>query len=135
MTDWIGDVREATILVERWIERIDGDGWSRPPGATWNNKDLLGHLTAWSELLIDQIEAIGRQRCDAIVAVDVDAWNAVQVAGRKHWTSDAIVDGWRRSARRAADLIEGLPTEAWSATCRVPWADGPVSIGDLLRLW
>ncbi len=135
MTDWTGDMREATSLVEGWIERIDADGWLGPAGATWNNKDLLGHLTAWSDLLIDQVEAFQQKRCDAVQAVNVDAWNAGQVAKRRRLTSDAIVDDWRRAVRRAADVIEHVPAQAWSATCRVPWADQPVSIGGLLRLW
>lgn len=135
MIDRAGDMREATSLVERWIERIDGDGWSGPAGAAWNNKDLLGHLTAWSDLLIDQVEAFQQQRSDAIRAVNVDAWNAAQVADRKRWTSGAIVDDWRRAVRRAADVIEHVPVQAWSATWRVPWADRPVSIGGLLHLW
>lgn len=134
-TDWAFEIHAATSVVERWIERVRPDGWLQPGDAAWSNQDLLGHLTAWSDLLIDEVEALEQERCEAIQALDVDTWNADRVAERKHWSSDAIVDAWRRSARRAAEVIARLPAHAWSSIRDVPWADRPISIGDLMHLW
>ncbi len=134
--DFVRQIREAASVVDRWISRVGGaDGWLRPDDATWSNKDLLGHLTAWSDLLIDEVEALLKGRLDAIPKIDVDAWNARQVAERRDRSSETMVDDWRRSARRAADVAERLPASVWSSTWRVAWADRPVAVGDLLRLW
>jgi len=132
--DWLSELQAARAPVEQWIRRVASDAWLAPRERRWTRKDLLGHLTAWSDFLLDQVEALQRNRPDTIEAVDVDAWNAVEVERRRTWTVEATLATWRRSEQRAAEVISALPPGAWDRRWRVAWADQPVSIADVLKL-
>ena len=133
--DWISEIRNESARVERWIRRVGPDGWHQPCGTKWTNQDLLGHLAAWSDFLIDQVEALREERPGSIEAVDVDRWNAEQVATRRGRPAHETVDEWRRAVQRATEVVGGLPTEAWHRSWHVAWGAEPVSIDELLRLW
>jgi hypothetical protein len=133
--DWVSQIRAASQGVEVWIQRTDPGRWQLPGGTAWTNQDLLGHLAAWSDLLVDQIEALRDDCPDAIAPVDVDDWNAVQVARRRGQAPDEIVEEWRRAVRRVTDVVSGLPAEDWSRYWLVAWSNEPVSIDRLLGLW
>lgn len=133
--DWTSEIRTASTSVEAWIQRVGSEGWLLTCGSAWTNKDLLGHLAAWSDLLIDQVEALKEERPDTIEAVDVDAWNAEHVGRRRSWTAAETVDDWRRSVRRAIDVIGRLPPDVWTRRWQVAWSAEPVSIDAVLRLW
>jgi hypothetical protein len=132
---WIGQIEAASREVEAWIRRVDPHRWQAPGGTTWTNQDLLGHLAAWSDLLVDQVEALQHDRPDTIETVDVDQWNAVQVEKRRGWTTAESVEEWEHAARRAADVVGRLPAEAGHRKRHVAWSVDPVSIDQLLRLW
>jgi hypothetical protein len=131
----ISQIRAASADVEDWIRRVGPDRWQMPFGKVWTNQDLLGHLAAWSDFLVDQVEALQQDRPGEIETVDVDVWNAAQVARRRGRTADETVEEWRRAARRVTDVVVGLPTEAWHRSWPVPWSAEPVSIDAVLRLW
>lgn len=133
--EWISQILTASQDVEAWIRRMEPDRWQMPYGAAWTNQDLLGHLAAWSDFLVDQVEALQRDRPGEIEAVDVDAWNAEQVASRRGRTVQETVEAWRRTARRVTDVVGGLPAEAWCRSWPVAWSAEPVSIDALMRLW
>jgi len=132
--DWLNALQAARAPVEEWIRGVASDAWLAPRAKPWTRNDLLGHLVAWSDFLLDQVEALLRNQPDTIEAVDVDAWNALEVERRRNWTVEATIATWRRTGRRADAVISALPPEAWDRRWRVAWADEPVSIGDVLRL-
>jgi hypothetical protein len=132
--DWLGELDAARAPVEAWIRGVASDAWLAPRAKPWTRKDLLGHLAAWSDFLLDQVEALQRNQPETIEAVDVDAWNALEVERRRSWTVDATIAAWQRTGRRAAEVISALPPDAWNRRWRVAWAEEPVSIGDVLRL-
>jgi hypothetical protein len=132
--DWIGELRAAREPVDAWIERVAPGAWLAPGDRPWTRKDLLGHLAAWSDFLLDQVEALRQNRADTIAVVNVEAWNAVEVERRRPWTVEAIIAAWRRSAQRADAVISALPPEAWDGHWCVAWSAEPVSIDDVLRL-
>ncbi|MGE5357587.1 MAG: DinB family protein [Bacteroidales bacterium] len=133
--DWNREVQRAGDDVEAWIARVRTGGWTEPVGSAWSNKDLLGHLAAWSNLLTDQVEAFIRESPCSTAAVDVDAWNAEQVALRRARAPGEIVQEWRSSFRRAVAAAEALPRDVRGRTVSVAWATDPVSAEDLLQLW
>jgi len=133
--DWTSEIQTASTVVEAWIRRVGTEGWPLSCGSAWTNKDLLGHLAAWSDLLVDQVEALKEERPDTIEAVNVDAWNAEQVSQRRSRTAAETVDDWRRSVRRAIDVVGHLPPDVWARRWQVVWSKEPVSIDELLRLW
>ncbi len=133
--NWIEDIRSASADVEAWIAKTPPADWLAPRPGGWTDKDLLGHLAAWSDLLMDQVEAFRRGRPETIESIDVDAWNAHQVAARRDWTVEETMASWRRAVQRALDVIRGLPVDIWDRHWRVAWAPDMVSVGDVLRLW
>ena len=134
--DWRNKVRAASAAVEEWlVPRVAAGDHPGPWQANWTATDVLGHLAAWSDLLMDGIEALQQDRPETIAVVDVDAWNAAEVARRRSLTPDEMIAEWRRSGQRADTVIAGLLPETWERRWDVAWAVEPVSIGDLLRLW
>jgi heme exporter protein D len=125
---------EAAATVEAWIARV-GTDWNEPRGTAWSDQDLLGHLSAWSDFLLDEVEALLAGRPDTIAAVDVDTWNAEQVERRRGWTARETIDEWRRAALRASNVARSLSEEARRRTSTVAWSASPVTIDDLLTLW
>ncbi len=128
-------VTAATAKVEAWIRSLAPGTWAEPRDAAWNNQDLLGHLAAWSDLLADQIEAMRDERPQSIEAVDVDAWNAAQVAARRGLPVHETIDDWRRAAHRMAALVASLPNHATMIRQVVAWAEAPMTIDDVVALW
>ena len=133
--EWISQIRAASQDVEDWIRRVEPDRWQMPYSTAWTNQDLLGHLAAWSDFPVDQVEALQQDRPGEIEAVDVDAWNAAQVASRRGRTAYETVEEWRRAVRRVTDVVGGLSAEAWRRSWPVAWSAKPVSIDALMRLW
>ncbi len=132
--DWATRHDAAAATVDAWIASV-GAQWDETRGTAWSDRDLLGHLSAWSDFLFDQVDALLAGRPDAIAAIDVDAWNAEQVGIRRGRTPGEAVDEWRRASRRARDVGSALPDEARRRTWSVAWSPSPVTIDDLLRLW
>ena len=132
--DWATRSDAAAATVEAWIARV-GTRWDGPPGTAWSDTDLLGHLSAWSDFLLDQVEALLSGRAGTIPAINVDTWNAEQVERRRGRTAREAVDEWRRAARRASDVTRGLSDEARRRKWAVAWSVSPVTIDDLLTLW
>jgi hypothetical protein len=132
--DWATRCDAAAAAVDAWIARV-GARWDGPQEATWSDQDLLGHLAAWSDFLLDQIEALLAGQAGAIAAIDVDAWNAEQVGLRRGRPPAETIDEWRRSARRVADVAGGLPADAREREWHVAWSSSPVTIDRLLTLW
>jgi hypothetical protein len=133
--DLVAEIRAVSATVEAWISRVSPERWLEPRAGGWNDKDLLGHLAAWSDLLMDQVQALQQERPEAIDTIEVHAWNAVQVAKRRDATVDATVAEWRRAWQRVYDIARDLTPDVASRRWRVTWAPQPTCIDDLLRLW
>jgi hypothetical protein len=132
--EWIAELHAARGPVDTWIEGVAFDAWLAPREDPWTRKDLLGHLTAWSDFLLDQVEALRENRPDTIASIEVDAWNAAEVERRRGWTVEATIAAWHHAERRADEVIAALPPDSWDMRWQVAWAAEPVSIGDVLRL-
>jgi hypothetical protein len=114
---------------------VTPDRWLETAGRAWTNKEVLGHLAAWSDLLLDQAEALESGRPGSVAAVDVDSWNAAEVARRRAWTVEQMIACWRESVRRALRLAARLSPESLAARWPVAWTTERVSIDQVLRLW
>jgi hypothetical protein len=132
--DWLMQARAAIERVDDWIVRVECR-WSDSCASPWTNQDLLGHLSAWSDFLFDQVEALAADRAETIAQVDVDRWNAAQVEWRRGWSPEQSLAEWRRAAHRVTDLGARFATVADGPRRRVAWSSSPVSIADLLGLW
>jgi hypothetical protein len=111
---------------ESWLSMIEG---------MWTGKDLVGHLAVWSDLLLDQIEALAHNTNAVNQQIDIDHWNAEQVTLRSDWSIAKVWKEWEQSTMRARSLVKRLPDEVWSRRAVVPWTSEPVSLDDLLNLW
>jgi len=134
--NWLARIKAASAEVERRLTGLPDDAWFDVIEGTWTAKDVIGHLTAWSDRLLDEAEALARGDADAIQAVDIDAWNAAQVTARRDWLVEQVRAAWEKTVRRALRVVARL-SAADEMACRwpVPWTDEPVSPADLLDLW
>ena len=134
-TDWITIITASSTKVENWLAGISDEAWLSLIEGTWTIKDLVGHLAVWSDLLLDQIEALAQNTPDKIQQIDIDHWNAAQIAARSDWSVAKTRKEWKQSAMRARSIVKRLPEEMLSRQAFVPWTKEPVSIEDLLDLW
>ncbi len=133
-TDWLERAGSAASDVESWVARVGGR-WGDWSGTSWTNQELLGHLTDWSDFLMDQVEMLSAGRADAIRRIDIDRWNADRVAQRRGQSPAGTVDDWRRALGRALAVAAALPAAAAQRGWPVAWSPSPVTIRDLFELW
>ncbi len=77
------------------------NSWSSLVEGSWTVKDLVGHLAVWSDLLLDQIEALSQNAPENIQQIDIDHWNAAQISARKDWSVIQVRKEWEQSTMRA----------------------------------
>ena len=133
--DQIYTINASCTQVERWLNGIPDDSWSNLIEGSWTVKDLVGHLAVWSDLLLDQIEALAQNNPDKIHRVDIDKWNVAQISARSGWSVARVRKEWERSTMRARNIVMRIPGEMWTRRTVVPWTDEQVSLDDLLDLW
>ena len=80
----------AAAEVSRLLTGAPDGAWLDVAEGTWTVKDVVGHLAAWSDLLMDGVEALVQGKADAAQVVDIDAWNARQTAARREWTGAQV---------------------------------------------
>jgi len=134
-SDRLASLTASCAKVEKWLAGISDDSWSSLVEGSWTVKDLVGHLAVWSDLLLDQIEALSQNAPENIQQIDIDHWNAAQISARKDWSVIQVRKEWEQSTMRARSLVKHLPDEMWSCRAVVPWTKEHVSLGDLLDLW
>jgi rSAM/selenodomain-associated transferase 1 len=133
--DWSARIEAANAEVERWLTDLPDKAWLDVVEGTWTAKDVIDHLAAWSENLLDEVEALARGDADAIQAVDIDAWNATQIAIRRDWPVEKVRAAWETTVERALRVAAWLSADEVARHWRVPWTDELVSPADLLGLW
>ena len=129
--DWLAMANAAAADVDAWIGRVGGR-WDESDGTPWTNRHLLGHLSAWSDFLFDQVEALLADRAGTIVTIDVDEWNAAQVEKRRGQAASDSIAEWSRAVARVNAVVPRLSGAALHSRYPVAWARSPVSVQDLL---
>lgn len=134
-TDWSARIEAASAEVGGWLTGLPDNAWLDVVEGTWTARDVIGHLAAWSDHLLGEAEALARGDAEAIQAVDIDAWNAAQVAVRRDWPVEKVRAAWKATGRRALRVVARLSADEMARRWRVAWTDEPVSPADLLDLW
>lgn len=135
LADWSARIEKAGAEVAGKPAGLSDDAWLDVVEGAWTFKDVIGHLAAWSDYLLDEIEALARGDADAIQAVDIDDWNVAQIAARRDWPAEKVRAAWEATVRRALRVVAQLSADEMTRRRRVAWTDDPVSPGDLLDLW
>ncbi|MFQ5341094.1 MAG: DinB family protein [Anaerolineae bacterium] len=135
LADWSAHIEKAGAEVLSKLAALPDTAWLEVVEGTWTTKDVIGHLAAWSDYLLDEVEALARGDADAIRAVDIDDWNAVQIAARRDWPAEKVRAVWEATVRRALRVVAQLSADEMTRRRRVAWTDDPVSPADLLELW
>lgn len=134
-SDWLVHIEVANTQMERWLTGLPDDAWLDVVEGTWTVKDVIGHLAAWSDLLLDEAEALVQDGAGTVEVVDIDAWNAVQVTARREWPVEKVRATWEATVERARRVIARLSAEDLPRRCPVLWSDELVSPAELLDLW
>ena len=133
--DWIAQIRKSIAEVEVWLAEMPEKHWRNRIEGNRTNKDLVGHLAAWSDFLTDQIENLARGNPENIKQIEIDNWNATQIETRCDWSVARILQEWEKAAHRTLNVIIQLPADVFSQQWSVPWDEEHVAIDDLLALW
>lgn len=96
--DWGMLLNASSAKVESWLSKIPDEHWLKHIESDWTVKDLIGHLAAWSNLLLDQIETLAQGNPEKIKQIDIDSWNAAQLAVRSGWSIAKIRKEWNNQA-------------------------------------
>jgi hypothetical protein len=131
----VARIEAADAEVSGLLAGVPEDAWLDAAEGSWTAKDVLGHLAAWSDLLMDGVEALVQGRADDVQIVDIDAWNADQVAGRQDWTVEQVRSAWEEALARTLRLASQLSPVEMSRQRPAPWAEEPTSPSDVFDLW
>jgi hypothetical protein len=100
---------EASVAkVQKWLTGMSEESWLSMVEGNWTAKDLVGHLAAWSDLLLDQIEALAQNTNAIIQLIDIDHWNAAQITLRSDWSITKVRKEWEQSTVRARSVVMRL---------------------------
>lgn len=133
--EWVVRIEAAAAKVSGLLAGVPEDAWLKVAEGTWTAKDIVGHLAAWSDLLLDGVEALVQDRADAVQIVDVDAWNADQIAARQDWTVAQVRSAWEEALERALCLARWLSPDEMIGQRPAAWSDAPTSPSDVFDLW
>jgi hypothetical protein len=133
--DWVARIRAAAAKVNRLLASVPDDAWLDVVEGIWTAKDVVGHLAAWSDLLMDGVEALVQGRADAVQAVDIDVWNAEQIAARRDWTVAQARSAWEEALTRALRLAGQLSSDEMDRQRPASWTEGLTSPSDAFDLW
>jgi hypothetical protein len=128
-------VEAADAEVGGLLAGVPEDAWLDVAEGIWTAKDVVGHLAAWSDLLMDGVEALVQNRADDVQIVDIDAWNADQIAARRGWTVGQVWSAWEEALARALCLASQLSPAEMSRQRPAAWNDDPTSPADVFDLW
>ncbi|MFN2168254.1 MAG: TIGR04282 family arsenosugar biosynthesis glycosyltransferase [Anaerolineae bacterium] len=133
--EWVAHIETAATEVSGLLVGVPDDVWLDVAEGNWTAKDVVGHLAAWSDLLMDGVEALVQNRVDDVQVVDIDAWNADQIAVWRNWTVGQVWSAWNAALARALDLAGRLSPAEMSRQRPAPWTEGPISPSDVFDLW
>ncbi len=125
--DWSARIEKAGAEVASKLTELPDDAWLEMVEGAWTLKDVISHLAAWSDLLLDEVELLVQGHAEAIQVLDIERWNATQVAARRDWPADRVWAAWEATVRRALDVVTQLPADEIARGRRVAWTDEPVS--------
>lgn len=130
----VADVRDAWEAV---IEELDPQGLERP-GATgeWRVRDVLAHFNGWDRWQLVQLRCAftGETPTDDELTggieyppndnMQVDAMNAMFIAGTRDLSTDEILAHWRDVSEMRAEWVTAATQEQLDEVIGADWAGG-----------
>jgi len=90
----------------------------------WTIKDLLGHICAWENSLLEPLSAfVDGEPFEAEEIPNHDAWNAEQSARRATRNYSDILKEMRNTRQELIKTAGRLTESQWSQTFQAPWGD------------
>jgi len=90
----------------------------------WTIKDVLGHISAWEQTLLEPLAAfaIGRPFIAEIIP-DHDAWNLGQSARRSSCSYSEICKEMETTRQELLAVLSSLSKDQWEQSFLAPWGD------------
>jgi hypothetical protein len=80
----------------------------------WSIKDLLGHVTAWNQLVVQHLERWRRGEPPLPRTwASTDEYNASEAARRQDWSLTQVLDEASATRQRLGDLLGAITDEEW----------------------
>lgn len=95
-----------------------------PVEGIWTTKDLIGHITAWENALLEPLSLfVNGKHFQANHIPDHDAWNAEQAARRAAWDFSETQKEMEVTRQDLIRTAEKLTEDQWNQAFRAPWGD------------
>ena len=112
------------LLGEAIADLGESDVTGPPVEGIWTIKDLLGHLTAWEQTLIEPLAAFAAgEPFEAENISDHDAWNHAQAVKRSSASLAQIQDELDAKRQELLANLDKLSDIQWEQSFRAPWGD------------
>ncbi len=97
----------------------------------WTIKDIIGHLSAWEQVMVDAMPLYAAGRSDQVPQVDnFETFNDQQAAARQTLPLSAILEESRSVRQQLVAASKGLTAEQWEQRVPFPWGGkGGVAYG------
>jgi uncharacterized damage-inducible protein DinB len=97
---------------------------TQPVEGIWTVKDLLGHITAWEQALLEPLsEFVFGNPFKAEEIPDHDAWNAVQAARCADRSYPEILNELANTRQKLIKAVEKLSEGQYHQVYQAPWGD------------
>ena len=107
----------AAVSEAGWATEVYGTGWSA--------KQLFCHIAADSSIA-GMLIALAKMPAGARAPapeIEVDDWNARQVANRQDKPIEELLEELRRNVERDIQLVRSEPDETFALHFRAPWGE------------
>ena len=108
------------------------DDWSyqvHDEGGGWNAKQVFCHLTATADVVPALVGALtqAQEGQNAAAALDIDAFNAQQVAAREALGEAELVEAFKASHEKLIEFVQGMPDDQLQQRRRFGALEAPVA--------
>ncbi len=108
------------------------DDWSyqvHDEGGGWNAKQVFCHLTATADIVPGLVGALtqAEEGQDAAAALDIDAFNAQQVAAREALGEAELMEAFKTSHEKLIGFVEEMQDDQLQLRRRFGAQEGPVA--------
>ena len=113
-----------TALLKLIQQMIDYNLVNVPVEGEWTIKDMLCHITAWDQTLLEPMQRLVRgDSFSPQVIPDHDVFNAQQAGLRRKWSLQAVMDEMESVRASFLATVQDLPEAAWIPVYLAPWGD------------
>ncbi len=114
----LADLAAAHVHFKETVRGIPDDKLTVPMHGEWSVKDLIAHVSSWSEMGALDMARVGRGHVPCVAAfreADVDDWNACLMRSRNLFSLAQAMFELEDARRQLVDALNALPDNLFTA--------------------